>query len=87
MISFLVRNMNYKKEWSPSILPVIILTFTPRFRALVMVSALSCLGGSKSGSRPTNCHGAPGLSLFFSGTSCYAEAMQTAIDEGYSNNY
>jgi len=47
-----------------------------------MVSALSCLGGSKSGRRPTNCHGAPGLSLFFSGTSCYAETMQTAIDEG-----
>lgn len=55
-------------EWKQS--PVIILTFTPRLRALRMVSALSCLGGSNSGRRPTNCHGPPGDSFDFSGTSC-----------------
>ena len=51
-------------------LPVIILTFTPRLRALRMVSALSCLGGSKRGNKPTNCHGDPTLSFVLSGTSC-----------------
>lgn len=35
-----------------------------------MVSALSCLGGSNRGNKPTNCHGAPGLSFDFSGISC-----------------
>lgn len=52
------------------LLPVIILTLTPRLRAWRMVSALSCLGGSKRGNKPTNCHGLPGLSLVFSGTTC-----------------
>lgn len=51
-------------SWSP----VIILTFTLSSRALRMVSALSCLGGSKRGNNPTNSHGSPTLSLVFSGT-------------------
>jgi len=51
-------------------LPVIIFTLTPRLRALRIVSALSCLGGSKRGNNPTNCQGPPGLSLVASGTSC-----------------
>jgi len=46
------------------------LTLTPRFSALRMVSALSCLGGSKRGISPINCHGVPGLSFLPSGTSC-----------------
>lgn len=50
--------------WSP----IIILTLTPRSSARRIVSALSCLGGSKSGKRPTNSHGFPTLSLLFSGT-------------------
>jgi hypothetical protein len=50
--------------------PVIILTLTPRFSALRMVSALSCLGGSNKGNNPQNVQGPPGLSLVFSGTSC-----------------
>jgi len=33
-----------------------------------MVSALSCLGGSNTDNKPTNCHGAPALSFVFSGT-------------------
>ncbi|CAN1328151.1 hypothetical protein LINPERPRIM_LOCUS34357 [Linum perenne] len=49
-------------SWSP----VIILTLTPSSSARLIVCALSCLGGSKSGNRPTNCHGAPSLSLLFS---------------------
>jgi len=73
-----IYDMKYEatRKEEPQILPVIILTFTPRFRALVMVSALSCLGGSNSGNRPTNCHGAPGLSLSFSGISCYKQTIQ-----------
>lgn len=51
-------------------LPVIILTLTPRFNALRIVSALSCLGGSKRGINPINCQGPPGLSFLPSGTSC-----------------
>lgn len=74
----------YRTRWEEftrnfvSNIPVIILTFTPKLRALRMVSALSCLGGSKRGNKPTNCHGAPGLSLVFSGTSCltYYEKQQ-----------
>uniref|UniRef100_A0A2P2QFY4 Uncharacterized protein n=1 Tax=Rhizophora mucronata TaxID=61149 RepID=A0A2P2QFY4_RHIMU len=50
-------------SWSP----VIILTLTPRSRARQIVSALSCLGGSKRGKSPTNSHGPPALSLVFSG--------------------
>ncbi|CAN1809778.1 hypothetical protein LINPERHAP1_LOCUS25706, partial [Linum perenne] len=50
-------------SWSP----VIILTLTPSSSARLIVSALSCLGGSKSGNKPTNSHGAPSLSLLFSG--------------------
>lgn len=49
--------------------PVIILTQTPRFSALRMVSALSCLGGSNKGNNPQNFQGPPGLSVVFSGTS------------------
>ncbi|GER37096.1 hypothetical protein STAS_13476 [Striga asiatica] len=56
-------------SWSP----VIIFTLTPRSRALLMVSALSCLGGSKSGRRPTNSHGSPALSFVFSFTVCGGE--------------
>lgn len=48
--------------------PVIILTQTPRLRALRMVSALSCLGGSNKGNKPQNVQGSPGLSLVLSGT-------------------
>lgn len=48
---------------------MIILTFTPRFSALRIVSALSCLGGSKSGIRPMKDQGPPGLSFLPSGTS------------------
>lgn len=58
-VSFAIAN------WSP----VIILTLTPRSRALLIVSALSCRGGSNKGRRPTNSHGPPGLSLVPSGTS------------------
>lgn len=53
-------------SWSP----VIILTLTPRSRARRIVSALSCLGGSKSGKRPKNSHGSPVLSLFLAETVC-----------------
>ncbi|WVZ18051.1 hypothetical protein V8G54_005373, partial [Vigna mungo] len=53
-------------SWSP----VIILTLTPSSIARRMVSALSCLGGSKRGSRPKNSHGSPALSFVFSGTLC-----------------
>ena len=53
----------------PSCLPVIILTLTPRFSALRIVSALSCLGGSNKGSNPQKVQGPPGLSLVFSETS------------------
>lgn len=56
------------KMWN-ELIPVIILTFTPRFRALDIVSALSCLGGSNRGMRPINCHGLPALSFLPSGTS------------------
>jgi hypothetical protein len=49
--------------------PVIILTLTPRSKALLIVSALSWRGGSKSGRRPTNSQGPPGLSLVPAGTS------------------
>lgn len=65
-VSFPIAN------WSP----VIILTLTPRFSALRIVSALSCLGGSKRGNRPTNCHGPPALSLVFSGTVCRQTASE-----------
>lgn len=60
--------------------PVIILTLTPRLSALRIVSALSCLGGSKSGMRPMNCHGPPGLSFLPSRTSC------TRIDIKHNQN-
>lgn len=53
-------------SWSP----VIILTLTPRSRALRIVSALSCLGGSKRGNRPTNSQGPPAPSFVFSGIVC-----------------
>ncbi|GER35798.1 ARF-GAP domain 8 [Striga asiatica] len=43
------------------------------FRALLIVSALSCLGGSKSGKSPKNFHGPPALSFLPSGTSCRAQ--------------
>eukprot|EP01018_Ginkgo_biloba_P039659 Gb_36098 [translate_table: standard] len=59
-------------SWSP----VIILTLTPRLSALRIVSALSWRGGSNKGSKPTNCHGPPALSLFFSGTSCLPTARE-----------
>lgn len=66
------RNMQIHKCFARTYenIPVIILTFTPRFSALLMVSALSCLGGSKRGMRPINCQGPPELSLVPSGTSC-----------------
>lgn len=50
-------------------IPVIILTLTPRSRALLIVSALSWRGGSKRGRRPMNSQGPPGLSLVAAGTS------------------
>lgn len=59
-VSFAIAN------WSP----VIILTLTPRSRALLIVSALSWRGGSNKGRRPTNSQGPPGLSLVPAGTSC-----------------
>lgn len=49
--------------------PVIILTFTPRFSALLIVSALSWRGGSNNGNNPQNSQGPPALSLSPSGTS------------------
>jgi hypothetical protein len=52
-----------------SLLPVIILTQTPRLSALWIVSALSCLGGSNKGNKPQKVHGLPALSFDFSGTS------------------
>uniref|UniRef100_A0A7C8ZI85 Uncharacterized protein n=1 Tax=Opuntia streptacantha TaxID=393608 RepID=A0A7C8ZI85_OPUST len=66
-------------SWSP----VIIFTFTPKFRALLIVSALSCRGGSNKGSKPTNCHGPPGLSFVFSGTSCRATARDLRPQSAY----
>ena len=51
---------------------VIIFTLTPRFKSLLITFALSCLGGSKRGMRPTNCHKPPKLSFLPSGTSWYA---------------
>lgn len=49
--------------------PVIIFTLNPRLSALLIVSALSCLGGSNKGMSPINCHGLPELSFDPSGTS------------------
>jgi hypothetical protein len=62
---------------------VIILTLTPRLSALRIVSALSCLGGSKSGMRPTKCHGPPGLSFLPSGTS-YVRTEQLTTKTTYA---
>ena len=64
--------LNCNLERTKQDVPVIILTMTPRLSALLMVSALSCRGRSNSGRSATNCHGLPGLSLRFSGTSCDA---------------
>ena len=51
---------------------MIIFTLAPRFKVLLIVSALSCLGGSKRGMWPTNCHKPPKLSSLPSETSWYA---------------
>uniref|UniRef100_A0A0A9DAM2 Mha2 n=1 Tax=Arundo donax TaxID=35708 RepID=A0A0A9DAM2_ARUDO len=48
-----------------------------------MVSALSCLGGSNRGNKPTNCHGPPGESFDFSGTSCLATASERRPRSAY----
>lgn len=60
--------------------PVIILTLTPRFKALLMVSALSCLGGSNRGRRPTNSHGPPVLSFDPSGTCWNSNSSNTLYE-------
>jgi len=64
------------------------LTFTPRFKARLIVSALSCLGGSKRGKRPMNCQGPPALSFLPSGTSCNCEAAahQSYVVKNKINN-
>ena len=62
---------------------MIILTLTPRSKALLMVSALSCLGGSNKGNTPTNSHGPPGLSFVLSGTVCLATANDLSPRSAY----
>jgi hypothetical protein len=73
------------RKFGLKFLPVIILTFTPRLSALLIVSALSCLGGSNNGNRPTNCHGPPGLSFVLSGTSCYTNHTIQAVKKFFQS--
>ena len=69
MRSLVHQKYAQKRKKAQTCSPVIILTFTPKFRALLIVSALSCLGGSNRGRSPINFHGPPGLSFLPSGTS------------------